>query len=38
MSGSGDPTLPVFSPDPKLFSFEYEKNGQIFLLNIQENF
>ena len=26
MSGSGDPTLPIFSPDPKRFSFEYEKN------------
>ena len=38
MSGSGDSTLPMFSPDPKLFLFEYEKIGQIFLLNIQENF
>ena len=31
MSGSGDPTLPIFSHDPKLiFSFEYEENGPIF--------
>ena len=33
MSGSGDPTLPIFSPDPKLFfSFEYEKNWSDFSL------
>jgi len=38
ISGSGDPTLPIFSPDPKLFfSFDYEKIWSDFSLNIQEN-
>ena len=38
MSGSGDPTLPIFSPDPKLFlHLNTEKNWFDFLRIIQEN-
>ena len=38
MSGSSDPTLPIFfRPTLNFFSFEYEKIWSDFLLNIQAN-
>jgi len=38
MSGSGDPTRPIFLPDPKHFSFEYEKKLVRFFTQYSREF